>query len=115
MQQSVAGTIEVADTVIDADAAVAADPSLIERLGLVGEHPDTAVAEAKQALAAGDEAAARAAAQRALDVVGDAGSKGTARAAAGAGVLVLLGVGVLVVVVVRRRRRVRQPTPDPSR
>lgn len=113
VQQSVAGTIEVADTVIDADAAAAAKVGLIERLGLIGEHPDEAVAEAKQALAAGDEAAARAAAQRALDAVGDAGSQGAVRAGVAGAVLVLLVVGVLVVVA--RRRRVRPPTPDPSR
>jgi hypothetical protein len=115
VMQSVAATIEVADAVIDADAAVTASPSVIERLGLIGQHPDETVARAKEALAAGDEAAARAAAERALDVVADAGSLGTTRLLVAIGVaLALVGTAGLVVALLRRRR-LRPPTPDPSR
>ncbi|MEX0847949.1 MAG: hypothetical protein WD023_09240 [Ilumatobacteraceae bacterium] len=115
VQQSVAATLDVADVVIEADVAANIGPGLIERLGLIGEHPDERVAEAKQALAAGDETAARAAAERAIEVIGDAGALGTTRALAAAGVLLATAGVAVVLVMVLRRRRLRPPTPDPSR
>lgn len=104
------------DTIALVQRAVArahAPVDVLERVGLMGDDPEDDVDAALDALRAGDDTAARSAAQRLLDSYDDASSSGVQRTAVAAAALVL--VAMLTGAAIRRSRSVRPPTPDPSR
>jgi len=136
-------TAEVADLVIRADNGARAEPSLLERLGLVGADIDRDVDAARAALEADDEAAATTFATRALDTRVNAETAGTRRLVVAIGASALFALIVIGLTTIIKRRRsdddsdsdrpgpgdpaywswdpptletaVRPPTPDPSR
>lgn len=92
--------------------AVTAEPSLVERLGLVGRDQQPALEQAAVAFEDGDLRQASTGARQVSSVMAGAATRGWSYLGAAAGLLLALGLGVWLLI--RRRRRQRAETPDPG-
>jgi len=102
---------------IAADAeAEPADPGIVARIGLLGEHPEVRLAEARTTFASGDLTGAVAAADAARVTWLSATDVGRGRLATAAFVLALIGIALLATSRRgRRRQRTRGSGPGSSR
>jgi hypothetical protein len=93
------------DAIASATTELAAEPQLIERIGLLGEtEPEAALLAARSAFEEGDDPAAADAAADAVADVGTAVERGRMRVAMGAGALLVVDLLALAAIAARRRR-----------
>ncbi len=101
-------TRDSAIAVVAGIEAVEADRSILTTVGLIGSEPESIIDSAVTALAAGELDDAVEQSEKAQSVIGDAASRGQARAAAGGGALLVV---VLVAGFALRRRKKARSTP----